>query len=312
MEFKKYCSIEDIDFSNEIEKWLRMFPELKNEKYIIQEKIHGSNFSIWINKDGYKLANRTKFLEKGENFFGYEVLKPLFDKIFLKTKEILLSDKITEIVLFGELYGKKIQKGVYYSDKVKIAFFDIRINKELVPQNKFLEYSQLLELDTVPKLAIVDNIKEALNFNTKLNSKISDREFKEGENIIEGIVIKPYNKIYISNGGNTFFLKKKNIEYKEKKRAKKNNKIVLEETEELKKLATIFKDYLTENRVNSVISKLGEITSKNDIGKYLGYVINDAKEDFLKDYPKDYSKSESKYIFKKNNEIVKIIMNKIV
>ncbi len=96
MEFKKYCSIEDIDFSNEIEKWLRMFPELKNEKYIIQEKIHGSNFSIWINKDGYKLANRTKFLEKGD----YDSLISLVRSDYIKARKKIDSEEVTDIDVY--------------------------------------------------------------------------------------------------------------------------------------------------------------------------------------------------------------------
>ena len=312
MEFKKYCSIENTYREKEIGFWLAKYPELLNEQYIIEEKIHGSNFSIWMNKDGYKLGKRTSFLEEDENFFGYQQLKPLFEEIYSRVKKLIFRFKeINEIVLYGELYGNGVQKGVYYSDKKDIAFFDISINGEFAPSNIFVQYAKMLEIKTVPILGYAKNLDEALQYNIELNSKLSDKEFGEKQNIIEGIVIKPYYKVYQNGYGSMFYLKKKNDKFKEKQRepkVNKNNKI----SDEILELNKIFQTYLTETRVDNVISKYGEITSEKEIGKYLNLVKEDAKQEFLKDYPKEYDKTELKQICKHNLELSKIIMNKII
>ena len=41
--------------------------------------------------------------------------------------------------------------------------------------------------------------------------------------------------------------------------------------------------YLTENRLNDVLGHHGMITDKNQMGIYIRYMMEDAKEDFFKD-----------------------------
>ena len=50
VEFKKYQSIENHDQEKFIEGFLNYYPELKGMKYIATEKIHGTNFSVYLIK----------------------------------------------------------------------------------------------------------------------------------------------------------------------------------------------------------------------------------------------------------------------
>ena len=120
MEFRKYNSITNHFEKSSLGKWLKMYPELYNEQYVIQEKIHGSNFSIWFeNCDigvDIKCANRIVFLDITDRFFDYQLalqnekVEKLINNIVNKIKK----DNIKELVIFGELYGGRIQKGVFY------------------------------------------------------------------------------------------------------------------------------------------------------------------------------------------------------
>lgn len=76
MEFKKYNSIENHYDNKNLMRWTNKYPELYEEKFIIQEKIHGSNFSIWFEKENnvvnIRYGKRTSFLEDTESFFNWQ------------------------------------------------------------------------------------------------------------------------------------------------------------------------------------------------------------------------------------------------
>lgn len=64
--------------------------------------------------------------------------------------------------------------------------------------------------------------------------------------------------------------------------------------------------YVTENRLNNVVSKVGEFEPKM-IGKVIGLFAKDILDDFEKDFPKAFTtieKEEHKRINKKLNNLV--------
>ena len=52
--------------------------------------------------------------------------------------------------------------------------------------------------------------------------------------------------------------------------------------------------YITENRLQNLFSKMGEIERPNQIGDYIRAMLQDAKEDFLKDFGDDFSALSAK------------------
>lgn len=320
MEFRKYNSITNHFEKSGLAKWLKIYPELYNEQYIIQEKIHGSNFSIWFeNCDigvDIKYANRTAFLDITDRFFDYQLalqnekVEKLINNIVNKIKK----DNIKELVIFGELYGGRIQKGVYYSDQKHIKFFDMRIDDVYLPFKETEEFFKKMESEDllVPKIAIVNSLDEALEFVPEFNTLLSDKEFEGLDNICEGVVIKTYNKVFTNKDGSFFYIKNKNEKYWEKHTLKRPNQKDYTMCDTANELKDIFQTYITENRLYSVFSKYGQIESVKEIGKYISLLTEDAKKDFLKEYEDKFNPltdREKRNILKVSDIASKIVRN---
>jgi len=136
-------------------------------------------------------------------------------------------------------------------------------------------------------------LESALAFDTKFNSWVLGKP----DNLCEGVVIQPRDKVYYDRHGESpFILKKKNAEFKEKEQAKKVRVV----DTEVERLNAEFASYVTDNRLQAVFSKEGEIESPKQIGSYIKLVMEDAKVDFLKDFEGDVaatSKAQQKQIF---------------
>lgn len=128
----------------------------------------------------------------------------------------------------------------------------------------------------VPIHGTVDGLQNALDVNEIFITLVGVQ--KEG-NEAEGIVIKPIC-VYEDHNGSVFYLKKKNPKFQERAHAPKE--VVLDT--ELNTWKSLFRAYITENRLDNLFSKMGVIQDKSQIGAYLKALIDDAREDFLKDY----------------------------
>jgi len=312
--FKKYCSIKNHYSTKEIERWLSEYPQLKNCKYEITEKLHGCNISlIFVKNEKMRIASRNRICE---NFRG--VLEIIENDIKLKSilevfQNLVNREKIV-ISLFGEIFGEGIQKGAYYGKDKYIRFFDLTINGKYITQKKFENYKIINNYKT-PRLGMVNSLKEALEFNIDINSKITNKE----NNKIEGIVIKPYEKVYCSPTGSIFYLKKVNEKFKEKKKkCEIRVKINKEWPKEVIILNLTYSTFITKNRLNNIFSKYGKIENEKQVGKYLGLFLKDAWKDFLIEYREEYERIIKKYagvrkiITNVNNIAKKIILNSLL
>ena len=227
----------------------------------------------------------------------------------------MIKGNISSITLFGELYGNGVQKGVYYSDTKNIKLFDMKVCGLYVTPKRFIEFLTEISMEQmlVPNLKIVNSLSEAKEFNTEFNSLISDKEFKELENISEGIVIKPYEKVYIWEGS-IFYIKKKNEKFFEKSRHPRQPKAPLELSDKVKSLKDTFATYINQNRLDGVFSKFGPIQKMKEIGKYISLLVEDAKQDFFKEYKDEFvilDDKEKKEILKVQSLASKIIRENI-
>ena len=301
MEFQKYVSIENDYNKKEYEGILERNQELYNCKYIVQEKIHGANFSIYITKDTVHYAKRTDFIKVDESFYNWReaVNRDNIKTVINRMQQFVNLYKLDSVILYGELYGDKIQHGVSYSPETNIKFFDMKVNGGYIGQDDFIHIFNLLYLqnEIVPIIGIYDSLEKALSIDTKFNSILGGKD--KINNICEGIVIKPYElPEYTIKSGRMFYLKKKNSAFSEKKRIKK--KVSIEPTDKGKQLKEIFMGYVNENRIQSVFSKYGEISSYSQIPDYCQNIYNDAKEDFLKEYKDEIillNSNDNKHVF---------------
>jgi len=303
MEFKKYISLENHYQQKYIDIFLEIYPELKNETYIIQEKIHGANIQLdFDSKGNFKYGKRTSFVEVDQKFYNIHNVIKDYD-LFIQVMKDHAVREGCELRIYGELYGSKVQKGVDYGiEGQKLLFFDASVNGLYLTPREFISLMTDYGFKdyVVPTVEIAGSLQEALDCNTEFSSLVNPIP----DNICEGVVIKPYNKQYFSPVGSIFYIKKKNEKFKEINKPKDKNQMpkkpLTEYEQKALKLNKIFKGYITKNRIEGIFSKYGEIEEPKQISEYIKYVLEDAKEDFLKDHEIDFevfNKKEEKMIF---------------
>lgn len=127
---------------------------------------------------------------------------------FTKLQNFLKDNTHTSMRVYGELFGGKIQKGVDYGKEKQFKIFNIYLNGILqtpLSVRSILHESDISMESYVPIIKIVKGIINVIEFDTKFNSKILNKE----DNICEGIVAKPLDGIYENENGSIFFIKKK-------------------------------------------------------------------------------------------------------
>jgi len=314
--FKKFSSIENTYRKEFLERikghgfW--------NEVYIVQEKVHGSNLSFWTT-DGieFKGAKRTGYLTQDEKFYNFsqvlEEIKPNLQKLWkdLKTE----FKDLKQMTIYGEIFGGnyqhrevkkdnnaiKVQKGIFYSPQNKFYAFDIMLDAEKYLDvtfiNKLFEKNKILYAKTLFTGTIEECLSYPNSFDSVIPKQLGLPEIKP--NVCEGVVIRPLTYLKFNNNTRVI-LKNKNEKWsenlKQKNKIKRNEKL----PHKIIKLQEAILTYTTENRLNNVISKIGEV-SLNDFGKVIAMFSKDIVEDFNKDYHsflKELEKKEIKLITK--------------
>jgi len=274
MKFRKFCEIEN----SYREKYIAILREYGYDKlkWHVSEKIDGANFQFIATNDEVRVASRNQFVD--ETFYNCgEVIERYADKI-LRLKQVHFPDA-EQIAVYGELYGRGIQNKVFYTEGKDFAAFELQVDG--VVQNVETESAILTSagIPMVPSFGIFDDLDQALAFNNSFNSKLTERhtniEYKEGENLAEGLVLKPTKPVYTGNGSRVI-LKNKNKKFAEKSRKKKKK------FNEPNPFIPVVEQYVNENRMNAVLSKEGEVTPKD-----FGRIIKLMSEDVIKDMVKD-------------------------
>lgn len=297
--FKKYNSIEN----TYREEFLRRIKGhgFWNVEYVVQEKVHGANLSYWT-RDGEQFfaAKRTSQIGTEEKFYNHDLilkeLEPKFKNIWqdLKTK----IENLEQLTIFGEIIGGDyphpevesdknglmVQKGIYYSPSNHFYAFDIMINTETYldvdAANAYFEQEELLHAKTLCRGTIQECMAYPNNFESTVPKELGLPELTP--NIIEGTIIRPSKSSFFNNG-TRLILKNKNERWSENKKYHKTIKKDEPLPEKLLKLQEAILGYVTENRLNNVLSKMGEVSHK-DFGRIVGMFSKDVIEDFLKDF----------------------------
>lgn len=276
--FKKWHSIENSYQQKNIDWWLNAYPELKDEQFVVTEKLHGSNFQWYIQPNQpIKAGSRSHFLNLDGSFQGVTLVELInAEKDILEHFQNIADTQGVTFRLFSELIGQGIQKGVDYGTEKRLFYFGLMVDDELLPFADFQLYLDKFADCIVPVVTIVNSLELALAVNPEFNSLV----LGINENVSEGVVIMPYDQVYTSPQGSVFMLKNKNATFKEKASSPKPQVV----DSEVLRLKLEFIDYVTDARLQSVFSKHGPINSKQEIGKYLRLLIADAREDFEKDF----------------------------
>ena len=309
-EFTKFPSLENTYRQKEIDKIVMM--EIKDQ-WVVTEKVHGANFSFWVYKNvetkeiDIKCAKRSGWIEEDEKFFNYksvlEKYRPMLEK--------LRGDVLDNFVIYGELFGGNIQSGMCYSLGQDFVAFDMRwINEDgslgwALDKLTMLTLKDDYNLPVTPLIGVYDTFEEALAVEESFTSKLIRQDFdgKEEHKETEGIVIEPNNAVYEPNGSRVY-LKKKTKRFLEKGgKANIKHKVpmLLQESVQLKLDEALL--FLNNNRFDSVVSKIGEVSIK-DIGKVMGLLTQDIVVDMEKDLEQSvdlwFETKGEKQLFMKN------------
>lgn len=338
LKFKKYSSIENAITRDFMERVRAEMPD--DLEWVVQEKVHGSNTSFLCDGKDVRFAKRTSVLEDDDKFYDFQslvdVYKPRVIALFNRVKN--LHPDIDCISVFGEMFGGRyahsdvpaekgallIQKGVSYTPGHDFYGFDIYIFAG--DEGCFLpvdEVNNLFEQEGFfyAKTLFCGTLDECLKYPNAFQSKIPHwlglPEIED--NICEGVVIRPVRPQYLRNGSRVL-IKSKNARFAEKKSVKTRNKLFSEPvpySDNLKVLIPEVELYVTEPRLNNVISHIGELSLPKDFGKVMGLFARDILDDFLKEHGWKYS-SLDKYEQKTLNRVLnklatdfvkKILMN---
>jgi len=335
MQFKKYSSIEntfDNDFMEQI-----IIEECDKQEFVVQEKIHGANVCLTTDGQTVKFGKRTGFVEEDEKFYDYE---ELLEKYTTKAISLfsVVKEKIADVkslTVFGEMFGGKyphpdvmnsnktmlIQKGVYYCPYHEFYAFDLYVFMgdtgrflTVDEANSFFEQGEFFYAKTLFRGSFSDCLKQPNDAPSKISGWLGLPSIED--NICEGIVIRPVTPTYMNSGARVL-LKSKNARFAEKKAIKKRApKLFVEPSysEELNNLLLFAEQYITENRLNNVVSKIGHVSVPKDTGKLIGLFSKDILDDFLKEHSNNYNlleKSEQKILNKHINSLATSLIKKV-
>jgi len=302
-------------------------------EWVVTEKVHGGQFSIYYDGAEIKASSRTAFLSDDIDFFNWQkVLADNRDKI-IHVYDILKSqDKnISIVIVYGELFGgsyphpevpkvktaKRLQKGVYYHPDNLFYAFDIMAGNRFLTVDETndlfervgLFYAKPLSRGTLEECLAYSNI-----FPSQVSRWLNLPQIED--NVAEGIVIKPVEPRFL-NIGERISLKSKNGKFEERKSIKKRPVVQHEDTplsEAGDRLLQELTSFITGNRLENVMSKRG--TMPYPIPKdYFGEIMKEFSLDIWKDFNKDFQneyealdKNEQKKISKvMNQETAKLV-----
>lgn len=154
---------------------------LANNDWYFTEKIDGTN--IRIHWDGHKVefagrTDRAQIPQELANYlsrtFGSNEAEELFEQKFGET----------EVILFGEGYGPKIQNGGAYRDDVSFILFDVQIGDTWLKRESVEDIARTFGIDVVP-IIFTGSLQQAVDYvKTKPKSTI-------GTANMEGLVGRP-------------------------------------------------------------------------------------------------------------------------
>jgi Rnl2 family RNA ligase len=259
MSFVKYSSIENSYRSKEIAEIRRLgFDQVE---WVATEKVHGCNFGLHP-IDGQVRPSKREGLTDG-SFYGCQAV----------VEELTAKVLAIGLPIYGELFGHGIQKGVAYGEK-RFASFDIMRDGEYIPYDEFVSLC-----DTHGVERCVEIARGSFNELLELDPSFPTRMSACGsQDTAEGFVMKPVTALRFTNGGRVI-LKKKSPGFSEQTKGPKP-KVSVELTEQQQTVFSAAQEYVTQAKLDCVLSKLGEDPPFNDV---FAAMLADVLEELGKD-----------------------------
>ena len=159
------------------------------KKWNITEKIDGTNIRVIYNDGIVSFGGRTDNAQIPTNLFEY--LQNTFTNDVMK---MTFGDD--DVILFGEGYGPKIQKGGgLYRDDVSFILFDVVIGEWWMLRDSIEDIASKLNIKCVELIGTM-SIDEAVEYVKNKPDSILSENKKE----MEGIVARSYPLMMFRNG----------------------------------------------------------------------------------------------------------------
>jgi RNA ligase (TIGR02306 family) len=170
---------------------LRNFPDVlvEGEMVVVAEKIHGTNCRVGI-VEGEQMAGSHAVRRRRPADDRFDSSTYWFPWMIPGVRELLevLANEHRQVILFGEVYGSKIQS-LHYGVKGELAFraFDLMLDGKYLDADQFVPLCEQYGVPVVPILASipfsVDRVRELSEGNTTLTV--------DATHIREGVVVRP-------------------------------------------------------------------------------------------------------------------------
>ena len=292
----------------------RRIPYVYDDVWYATEKIHGANISIVAAKDTEEvgLAKRSGFLTLDDKQFGgfKTWVSEQGDELVDSLNKFLAWEGVTQVHAFGEYFGEKVQRMDY--ELCKQGQVDVKL------------FNLILEYDggTIHYVVSRDMMEKYIpvKYLTPVSNKKTLRELVNGDlevqsiygGISEGQVYQP-TKGYVLNDTFQFYgVKHKTKEFAEVTKSTSKVKEKVEYSPEFLSLVEDVSRYITNNRLNNVLSH-GDFELEN---KNIGVIMIALKQDIVKEYlaevATEYSDTDVlSAVNKYNRDIALLIKNAI-
>jgi len=348
LQFKEYSSIENVERTKEINTIIQQGHSAG--EWVVTEKVHGANFSFWLDDIEMRCAKRTGWLNDESSFYNFqdvrnslaEALRKMYNEIKNTTHPNLCG-----MTVYGELFGghyphkdvervymsKMVQKGVYYHPGNMFIAFDIVLH-ELVttdenaePEVKHVVMDHDFVYDACSAFGITHvpvlfrgTFEDCLKYPNEFQSvvpKLFGLPLLD-DNIAEGVVLKPAQPKFYWGGGRVM-LKNKNAKWSEKAKKQKQSRDVNSDnnfefvlSDQAQALTDEILTFVTENRLHNVLSKMDQITDRH-FGMIVGNMNRDIIDEFFKDFKEQFlvlEEKERKFITKRMGNEVMQLVRK--
>ena len=133
---------------------------LKDNVWTFTEKIDGTNIRVYWDGHKVQFGGRTERAQIPSDLVNY--LNSVFGT---NEAEQIFEEKFgeTEVILFGEGYGPKIQNGGAYRNDVSFIMFDVLISGNYQPRESVEDIAKAFGIDVVP-IIFEGTIQEGVDF----------------------------------------------------------------------------------------------------------------------------------------------------
>lgn len=175
----KFCYHTDIE---RIQNFPDVFKE--GDEVVITEKIHGTNCRFgWVDNQ-YMVGSHNHRKE----CYGPSIYARVGEELNMEHKFSfnLFTKENNDLVLYGEIYGLKVQKGFRYGlETQKFILFDVQLNGKFLDWEEVERYAETFGLDLPPVLY-------KGSFSNKIVDELSNglTVLGQGAHLREGIVIR--------------------------------------------------------------------------------------------------------------------------